>query len=78
MAELVRRGVELLLGTRAPEADKRLRQRALAAAGRFASGCGDLSEAHDRYLEEAFDKPPASALEPDEVQDPSIMRPAIS
>lgn len=55
MAELVRRGVELLLGARDPEADAHLRQRALAAAGRFASGCGDLAEAHDHYLEQAFD-----------------------
>lgn len=31
------------------------RQRALAVAGRFRSGLGDLARQHDTYLNEAFD-----------------------
>ena len=30
-------------------------RRALNLAGRFRSGCRDLAENHDRYLDEAFD-----------------------
>ena len=32
-----------------------LARRALDLAGRFRSGCHDLAEAHDQYLDEAFD-----------------------
>jgi hypothetical protein len=37
----------------APTADA-LRERAMAAAGRFASGYQDVAERHDDYLTEAF------------------------
>ena len=52
MADLVRQGVETLLGEQAetdPAADRR---RARAAFGRFRSGRKDLSRRHDAYLAE--------------------------
>lgn len=54
MAELIRRAVDLF--TTSPDADnlQERRQRALAAAGRFHSGCSDVAERHDDYLAEAF------------------------
>ncbi len=53
MAELIRNGVEDLLTARLPVEREALRQRALAAIGRFRSGAEDLGSAHDRYFEEA-------------------------
>lgn len=55
MAELIRRAVDLF--TASPEACdlKEKRQRALAAAGRFHSGCTDIAERHDDYLAESFE-----------------------
>ncbi|WP_460171146.1 ribbon-helix-helix domain-containing protein [Thermus sp. FJN-A] len=55
LAELVRRAVEQFLEREGYEEQA---QRALLAVGRFASGQGDVSEAHDRYLEEAFGRLP--------------------
>lgn len=54
MAELIRRAIDLF--TTSPEAGdlKEKRQRALAAAGRFHSGCSDVAERHDDYLTETF------------------------
>ena len=53
-AELVRRCVDRLIGQEAamPSADRR--RRALAAAGRYASGRRDVSDRHDEHLAEAF------------------------
>jgi metal-responsive CopG/Arc/MetJ family transcriptional regulator len=54
LAELVRRAVDrLLLEEENGGYEERMR-RALLAVGRFASGARDVSEAHDRYLEEGF------------------------
>lgn len=53
-AELVRRAVERFLQEEANGGFAERAQRALAAVGRFASGQKDVSQAHDRYLEEAF------------------------
>lgn len=55
VAELVREAVDLLLQTKREvvvSADER-RRRAIAAAGRFHSGKGDLAENHDVYFAEA-------------------------
>lgn len=54
MAELIRRAVDLF--TLSPDAtsNKERKERAMAAVGRFHSGCGDLSARHDDYLAEAF------------------------
>ncbi len=54
MAELIRRAVEIF--TTSPEAatlQERM-ERALAVAGRFHSGRGDLAARHDDYLAESF------------------------
>jgi Arc/MetJ-type ribon-helix-helix transcriptional regulator len=56
MAELIRQSVDRYLeqlGERDPE---ELRRRALAVAGRFRSGVGDLSEKHDQHLAEAYEE----------------------
>ena len=54
MAELIRRAVDMFTGS--PEAGniRERRERARALAGRFHSGCSDLSARHDDYLSEAF------------------------
>jgi hypothetical protein len=54
MAELIRRGVDALLRSKAPMGREEKKRRALAAVGRFRSGISDLSVDHDRYLAEAF------------------------
>lgn len=54
VSELVRRGVDLLLGS-SDEADpERRRERARAVIGRFSSGLHDVSETHDRHLEDLY------------------------
>jgi hypothetical protein len=50
----VRRAVERYLVEEEGGGYEERARRALEAVGRFASGAGDVSEAHDRYLEEAF------------------------
>jgi|LGVE01.1.fsa_nt_gb hypothetical protein len=50
MAELIRQAVDSFLNT-SPDIDHDERKRrAIAAAGQFHSGLGDLSTEHDRYL----------------------------
>jgi hypothetical protein len=54
MAELIRQSVDdYVRRCGAVSRDERAR-RALAAAGRFHSGCGDLAVRHDAYLAEAY------------------------
>ncbi len=50
VAELIRRAVENLLETSDWVSDEERRRRAIAAAGRFRSGVGDIAEKHDEYL----------------------------
>jgi hypothetical protein len=54
LAEPVRRAVERYLAEEEGGGYEERARRALEAVGRFASGAGDVGEAHDRYLEEAF------------------------
>ncbi len=55
-ADLVREAVQLLIETRPPHRTRReIRERALAAIGRFDSGLTDVAENHDAYLADAFD-----------------------
>ena len=55
MSELVRQSVaEYLARRQGPDAEE-LARRARRLEGRFRSGCPDLAEAHDRYLDDAFD-----------------------
>lgn len=54
MAELIRRAVDLFTASPAAENIQERRQRALAAAGQFHSGCSDLAARHDDYLAESY------------------------
>lgn len=54
MAEIVRRGLDLYMRHASVPQPEALRERALAAAGRFHSGDGDTSGNHDQILAEAF------------------------
>ncbi len=54
MAELIRQAVDILLRSVGEVDREERKRRALAAAGRFRSGLGDLSTDHDRYLNEAY------------------------
>jgi len=53
-AELIRRGIDRLLRQDAGAQSADRRSRALAAAGRYASGQHDVSERHDEHLAKAF------------------------
>lgn len=54
MAELVRKAVDLIIGrARMPDRDLQKR-RAMEVAGKFSSGCSDVSANHDRYLVETY------------------------
>lgn len=55
MAELVRECVAEYLARRPAPDVRELARRARGLEGRFRSGCPDLAEAHDRYLDDAFD-----------------------
>ena len=54
MAELIRRAIDLFTASTDVVNLQEQRQRALAAAGQFRSGHGDLSAKHDDYLAEAY------------------------
>ncbi|MBC7106717.1 MAG: ribbon-helix-helix domain-containing protein [Firmicutes bacterium] len=54
MAELIRRGVNLVLESPGQLSHAERIRRAIAVAGRFRSGLRDLSVRHDEYLAEAF------------------------
>ncbi|MDE0061310.1 MAG: ribbon-helix-helix protein, CopG family [Gammaproteobacteria bacterium] len=56
VAELVRESVAEYLGKRRSVDTPELLHRARGLKGRFRSGHGDLAEAHDRHLDEAFDR----------------------
>jgi len=53
IAELIRRGVEMVLDPASPTPEERI-SRAVEAAGKFRSGLKDLSANHDEYLAEAL------------------------
>lgn len=52
VSEIVRRAVESWVGTETGWEDKK--QRALAIAGHFRSGRGDVARRHDAHLAESF------------------------
>jgi hypothetical protein len=54
IADLTRRAVDLYLEQQRGTTRDVLVERALSAAGKFASGLSDVSTDHDRYLAEAF------------------------
>jgi hypothetical protein len=53
VAELVRQAIDVFTRTE-PPSEEELRERAIRAAGRFASGVHDTSSLHDDALAEAF------------------------
>lgn len=56
VAELIRRGVDILINSSGFIDIEERRRRAISAAGRFRSGISDLSEKHDRYYSETLGK----------------------
>ena len=54
MADLVRESVSEYLARRHVVDRGELARRAMALAGRYRSGCPNLAEDHDAYLDEAF------------------------
>lgn len=54
LAELIRRGVSLLVSEKPEASVAERRSRAVAVAGRFRSGRSDVSQHHDDHLAEAF------------------------
>ena len=54
MAEVLREGLETYLSSTANPNRAEVRRRAVAAAGAYRSGLGDLSTKHDEYLAATF------------------------
>jgi len=54
MAEVVREALDGVLERRPAVSDEERRRKALAIAGRFASGLKDVGTRHDEYLAEEF------------------------
>jgi hypothetical protein len=54
MAELIRRGVDVIIVSSYAVDPEARKKRAVDAAGRFSSGKGDVSRKHDDYLVEAM------------------------
>jgi len=54
IADLVREGVALYLGSQKRPSREAQIKRALAASGKYASGTKDTSNRHDHYLAQAF------------------------
>ncbi|MEW6546981.1 MAG: ribbon-helix-helix protein, CopG family [Bacillota bacterium] len=54
VADLIRKGVDLVIASSWSTAAEERVSRAIALAGRFRSGLRDLSVEHDRYLAEAY------------------------
>lgn len=54
MAEVIRRAVNGIIGSRLSGDLKERHQRALEIVGKFRSGKRDVSKNHDRYLAEAY------------------------
>lgn len=56
MAELIRRGVDLILESSGSDLRADRVHRAIEVAGRFRSGLRDLSSNHDKYAAEVYAK----------------------
>jgi hypothetical protein len=54
MAELIREGVEHVLGLKENPPGDEMRQRALALMDKFSSGKSDVARRHDDYLAEGY------------------------
>ncbi|MEK7396002.1 MAG: ribbon-helix-helix protein, CopG family [Candidatus Poribacteria bacterium] len=56
MAEVIRQGIDFYLRSSGTISQEERRRRAIKIAGQFHSGKTDLSENHDLYLAEAYEK----------------------
>ncbi|MGB9629403.1 MAG: ribbon-helix-helix domain-containing protein [Thermodesulfobacteriota bacterium] len=56
IAELIRNGVDQVLRSYATVDPEERKRRAIRVAGRFRSGCSDLSTRHDKHLSEVYEK----------------------
>jgi len=56
VAEIIRQAIDNFLKMQTTVDLEERKQRAIKAAGHFRSGISDLSEAHDKYLNEIFSK----------------------
>ncbi len=56
LSELVRESITNSLRSDVARSDSEMKRKALDIAGRFRSGLGDLSEGHDKYLSETYDR----------------------
>ena len=54
VAEMIRRAIDASLARPAVPQRSEIKRRAIAIAGRYASGRADISTEHDQYLDEAF------------------------
>ncbi|MBI5380175.1 MAG: ribbon-helix-helix protein, CopG family [Nitrospirae bacterium] len=54
LAQVIREALDEVLEGRLIRDAREVRQKAIAAAGRFRSGRRDVAERHDEYLTEAF------------------------
>ena len=54
IAELIRQSVDMLLRNSSLVDIEERKKKAIQAIGRFRSGARDISDKHDKYLDEAF------------------------
>lgn len=54
VAELLRRGADLVLSEEGPVSREERKRRALGAVGRFPDTASDVAVEHDRYLDDAY------------------------
>ena len=54
VAELIRQSVDSFIARSVGVSVDERRRRAIAAIGRYSSGCSDISVNHDQYLDEAY------------------------
>lgn len=62
LAEMIRRSIDQFVRTRGQISQVEKRKRALAVVGKYASGAGDVSVEHDRYLAESYTGPTSEDL----------------
>lgn len=56
MAELIRRSIDMTIGKFPMQNSAEIKQRALAACGKFSSGKSDISVRHDDYLADIYEQ----------------------
>ncbi len=54
MAEIIRQAIDLLYNSTKDEENEQRRKQAIAAAGRFRSGAGNMAAHHDSFLADIY------------------------